>query len=143
MTTEPEEEALSWDGEKADPSLATGREPRSSKADKTDPPKVVAVTEFGVSSFLLVTYGILAGAYLIYTLGWFIGVKHVNSTDADTLSQVAGVVTQVLAIGSGAVWFAGAFFLTRHRAPLVRVLLLLAGLVILVPWPFVLLGGVN
>jgi hypothetical protein len=138
-----DEPALSWDGEGDSTHVASpkGAKPAAPKPEDAAP--AASAPTPATSSFLLITYGILGGAYLLYTVGWVIGIGRVNDTASDALSVIMGVVTSLLAIASGAIWFGGAFLLTRGRKPVIRLLLLLLGLVVLIPWPFVLLSGAN
>jgi hypothetical protein len=148
MAADTDDDALSWKGD-ADPSLVTGPASSTSKAPKanTAGTEPAVSTEPGpdesprTSSFLLVTYGILAGAYLIYTVGWIVAI--VKSDPAQTGSVLVNFMTiagEYTAIASGALWFAGIYLLTRKSRAVVRLLWLLLGLVLLIPWPFVLVG---
>lgn len=134
MGTEREDdEALSWAGD-SDPSL-TVREIDNDEV--LDDDEVVAVAP-ATSPFLLVAYGLFAGLYLICAIGW---VVHVTSDDLvfdGLLSEIMYQFGEFLAIAAPAIWFATAFALTRDRTPIVRVLALILGLVVVVPWPFVL-----
>lgn len=87
---------------------------------------------------LLVTYGILGGLYLIYTIGWVITVTRSTTTLPTLLGEVMFQLGEFLAIASPAIWFAAVVLLTRGRRPIIRLLLLLAGLVATIPWPFLL-----
>ena len=49
----------------------------------------------------------------------------------------------VLAIAAPALWFLASWVLTRGRAAWIRVAVLLAGVVLLVPWPFVTVGVIG
>lgn len=137
-----DDEALTWD-EVSDPTHVAAPAPTTPPATpvvepvETSPPKPAA------SSFLLVTYGILGGAYLLYTVGWILGMRHVSGASADALSQIMSIVLQVLAIASPALWFGGTLVLTQNRRPIVRLMLLLAGLVVTLPLPFILLGAAQ
>jgi hypothetical protein len=136
-----DDEALTWD-EVSDPTHAAAAsrvEPVSPQ--RVEPVETPAAAKTGTSSFLLVSYGILAGAYLLYTVGWVIGIRQVVFVEVDTLSRILSPVAQLLAIASPALWFGGAFVLTRAAKPLYRLLLLLAGLVATIPLPFILLGA--
>jgi hypothetical protein len=92
------------------------------------------------SSFLLVTYGILAGAYLLYVIGWIVAVGRSTVTLPNILGEIMYQFGEFLAIASPLIWFAAVFILTRDSKAIVRLLWLIAGLVVLVPWPFI-LGG--
>jgi hypothetical protein len=148
MTADTDEDALSWKGD-ADPSLVTGTAPSTLKAPKPDAVRTKSANgeepepdeKPRTSSFLLVSYGILAGAYLIYTVGWIVAI--VKSDPVQTGSVLVNLMTiagEYTAIASGALWFAGIFLLTRKSRAVVRLLWLLLGLVLLIPWPFVLVG---
>jgi len=99
------------------------------------------VAKPATSSFLLVSYGILAGAFVLYTVGWVLGLRSVVFVEVDTLSRILSTTAQALAVLSPALWFGGTFVLTRGAKSLYRLLLLLAGLVATVPLPFILLGA--
>ena len=90
---------------------------------------------------LLVTYGIIAGGYLIFTLGWVTSVLRYNdrySASTEPLNAFMFGLGEILAICSPALWFAAALLLTRGRKPFLRLVGLLVGLVAVLPWPFVL-----
>ena len=139
-----DDEALSWD-EVSDPThvAVPGVDPE--KPVRVEPVETPAETPLeakpATSSALLVTYGILAGAVLLYTVGWVLGIRQVVFASNDTLSGVTGFVAQVLAVGAPVIWFAGSFVLTRGAKPIVRLLVLLLGLIAALPLPFVLLGA--
>jgi hypothetical protein len=147
MTADPDDdEALRWEGD-AEPSFVPAPaaapapvvEPASSSA--TSPSSSDAGPAAGTSSFLLVTYGILAGAYLIYTIGWLAPiVSDPRVPNPDLLGELMVRLAQVLAIAAPAIWYGASLLLTRGRRPIVRLLALLGGLVVLLPWPYLLLG---
>ena len=147
MSADVEDEALSW-GDESDPSYAPAAPaPEVAKDLRVEPVETSPTTDPtakpGTTSFLLVSYGILAGAYLIYTLGWLVVVLGplAGGINADVLGQLMYRITQVLAVAAPAIWFGAAFLLTRGSRPIVRLLALLIGLVIVLPWPFILLGA--
>lgn len=142
-----DEDALTWD-EVSDPTHTAGPAPAKAKAAPVEPAGTTAEPDAepdakpGTSSALLVTYGILGGAYLIYTVGWVITVFNDNRIAyADILSEVMYQFGEFLAIASPAIWFATVLTLTRGRKPILRLLGLLLGLAVVIPWPFVLLGA--
>ncbi|MEP6479710.1 MAG: hypothetical protein ABJB03_09985 [Rhodoglobus sp.] len=144
MTADPDEDALAWAGD-SDPSHVEGQTATAKKkptgVGKVRTVEVQEEPKPATSSFALVTYGILAGAYLIYTLGWVIGIQKNSPTLADPFANFMYHLGEYLAIGSAAVWFAAVFLLTRDRKLVVRLLWLVLGLLVVIPWPF-LLGGV-
>jgi hypothetical protein len=137
MTADPDEdEATTWAGD-TDPShiaapVSKAAPVEMSPADKPKP---------ATPSMLLITYGVLGGIFLIYTAGWFAAVTRLNSvrvSSGDVLTEIMFQLGEFLAIASPAIWFGAVFLLTRGVRPIVRLLWLLAGVVVVLPWPFVL-----
>lgn len=90
---------------------------------------------------LLVTYGILGGIHVIYVVGWVVALQRLNNLSvpsSDALSEIMFQLGEALAIVSPVAWFAAAFMLTRGRRPIVRLLWLVAGLLVVAPWPYIL-----
>jgi hypothetical protein len=131
-----DEEALSWDGPGSD---ATYVEGPAVKRAVAPPLAAEPATEAPVtSSLLLVTYGIVAGAFALYTVGWFTTVQRASVLMVDPLAQFMYELGEALAVAAPPVWFGVVYVLTRDSRPLVRLLWLLLGLVLLVPVPLVL-----
>ena len=133
MTADPDEDALAWAGD-TDPSHIDAPQPRVEVVE-------TPAEKPSIPSVLLITYGILGGIYLIYTLGWVITVQRLNGARAASTEVLNAIMFQLgefLAIASPAIWFGAAFLLTRGRKPIVRLLILLAGIIAVLPWPFVL-----
>ena len=96
-----------------------------------------------MSSATLITIGVLGGFAALYTVGWIVGGFRLQGS-ADYL--VADVMFQGsfwLAVLAPALWFVTVFVLTRASATWVRILWLIAGAVLLVPWPFIMIGAVG
>jgi len=129
-----DDEALSWAGdEPARAPVAQPVETRYVEAAPAGRPQIPAA--------LLVTYGILVGSYLLYSFGWLSSVLAYNDTHLASPEPVNAFMFglgEVLAIASPALWFAAALLLTRGRKPLARLLAILVGLLVVLPWPFVL-----
>jgi hypothetical protein len=140
MKAGDDEEALRWEGD-VEPSAVP--ETKAADVAPVSPaePTVSEPAKPGTSSFLLITYGIIAGAFLIYTLGWVAVLVGPRPASSDILGEVAYWFNVGLAIASPAIWFGAAFLLTRGRKSIVRLLALLLGLVVVLPWPFVILGA--
>lgn len=131
MGTDPDEEALSWAGE-TDPSHVAA-------------PKAVvdaaAATSAGPStanSALLVVFGIFAGVYLLYAIGWGIHAFTHSVPVAGVFPVIMYQLGEFLAIVSPILW-AGAVWLLVKK-PIWRVLWLVVGVLLLAPWPFI-VGG--
>jgi hypothetical protein len=131
MAVDPDDEALRWAGEE------DAREVREVGAEQGKPQ---------VSSLVLISYGVIAGAYLIYTLGWVIGIQRFVAThqaSTDPLTAIMAGVFEFLAIASPIIWFGAVLALTRGAKPIIRLLWLLLGLIAVIPWPFVLGAWAN
>lgn len=170
MSTPRDDDALSWDGDD-DPTLEVGHRPAAEPVTApTIAPEPAALpdgftavgkgsTTVGhidadgtvtmpdaptqMSNAMLVTLGILAGAYLLFTIGWIIGGLRLQGTAEFLVSPGGYAAALWLAVAAAPVWFLTVFVLTRAAKAWVRVLLLVGGLALLVPWPFILVGAVG
>ncbi|WP_431801075.1 DNA polymerase III subunit gamma/tau [Microbacterium sp. bgisy203] len=170
MSTGRDDDALRWDGDD-DPTLDVGSlpeaDPERGAADTSEPlalpdgyqavgkgsEKVGHIESDGtvtmpgdaqpMSNGTLVTLGILAGAYLLFTIGWIIGGIRLQGTAQFLVSPVGYQVSFWLAVAAPALWFLTTYLLTRASKSWVRIVWLIAGLVVLIPWPFVMVGAVG
>ncbi|GAA3750028.1 hypothetical protein GCM10022239_26700 [Leifsonia bigeumensis] len=134
MGADPDDEALSWAGE-TDPTHVAA--PASTKdAAKAAPPTGEAKT--GLGSVLLIVFGILAGIYLLYAIGWGIHAFSHSVPVAGVFPVIMYQLGEFLAIVSPFLW-AGAVWLLL-RKPAWRLFWLFVGVLVLAPWPFI-LGG--
>jgi hypothetical protein len=139
---EPDDDAaLAWAGD--EPPVAPAARPSRTvePAPEVELVETPSTAKPQMPAALLVTYGILAGAYLIYTIGWVVSVQRYNASfvvSSEPLNAFMFGLGQVLALLSPALWFAAALLLTRGRKPVIRLLILLVGLIAVLPWPFVL-----
>lgn len=145
--SDDDDEALTWAGGR-DPShyetpevkprkppkpAKSTAKPAAAPADADDDDELSPPT----SAVVLVSLGILGGIYLLYTVGWFVSWQRFLYASADELELIAFHVQQVLAIVGPPLWFTVTLLLTRERKPQVRLLWLLVGALVLIPWPFV------
>ena len=158
MTARPEDDALSWDGDD-DPTLDTGAPASVAKpaadtsaAESTDAASLEpAIGEAAppaeerapMGNAMLITIGVLAGFYAIFTIGWVIGGLRLQGYAAYLVTDIMFQGSFWLAVLAPALWFSTVYLLTRRSASWVRMLLLAAGAVLLVPWPFVMVGAVG
>lgn len=96
-----------------------------------------------MSTTMLLTVGIVGGIYLLYTIGWVIGGLRLKPLTSLIVADAMFVPWFVLAIAAPALWFLTTWVLTRGRATWIRLLVLLLGVVLLVPWPFVTVGVIG
>lgn len=133
------DEALIWAGGR-DPSHYETPEPKAPKPSK----KVAALHAAAddeelsppMSAVVLVSLGLLGGIYLLYTIGWFSSWQRFIYGSADDLGLVVFQAQQVLAILAAPLWFVLTMVFTRERKPAVRLVWLLIGALLLVPWSF-------
>jgi hypothetical protein len=153
-----DDDALSWDGDD-DPTLDVGADtPRTQRAEPVtdaapaaprarEPRQVGEVEEdddapAGLGSAALVSLGLIAGAYVFFAIGWFIAGLRLQALGGLPVSTVMLVAATFAAAAAPLIWFATAFALTRHARTWVRFAWLLAGIVLLVPWPFIFTGAI-
>ncbi len=135
--SDDDEDALRW-GDEDDASHVAAR-PRPATPALTPAPAADDDPEPAeqASSLLVVTYGLLAGAYAICVVGWIASAGRIGSSGS-VMVEVLSQLGEFLAIASPVLWF-GAVFLLVKRAR-IRLGLLLLGLLVLLPVPF-LVGG--
>jgi hypothetical protein len=130
MAADSYEEGLSW-GSENDPTHVEAPVVEHA-ADGTEP------DEPGMGSALLVTLGVFGGVFLLFTVGWIIGVQRSTVPSTGLFFAFMYRLGQILAIAAPATWFVGVLVLARERRAGVRILWLLLGVVLLAPWPFIL-----
>ncbi|BDZ38508.1 DNA polymerase III subunit gamma/tau [Microbacterium suwonense] len=128
---------LAGDGAQASvptPATAAAAEAAADATDAEDEPQ-------GLGTVSLVLLGILGGIYLLYTIGWIIGGVGMQAPVMFTLPAVLYQAALWVAVLAPALWFAAVLVATRGSKDWVRVVWLIAGAALLVPWPFVVSGG--
>jgi hypothetical protein len=138
VSSDSDDEALSWAGDRDATHVDAPVAPRP----VTEPPvEDVAEDEAlpaATSSILLITLGILGGVYLLFTVGWIVSLQRFLYFATTPLEQVAFSAQQYLAVIATPLWFVVSLLMTRGRKPPVRLVWLIVGMVLLVPWSFVL-----
>ncbi|BDV30910.1 DNA polymerase III subunit gamma/tau [Microbacterium terricola] len=160
----PDDDALSWDGDD-DPTLDVGAAPAAPRSDLPSgytavgkgaesvaaagaasssgvgAAPVVAPAAGPMGNATLITIGVLGGVYALFTIGWLLGAGRLQLIADLFLDPVAFQVTRWLAVLAAPLWFGTVLLLTREKPAWMRLVLLAAGAVLLVPWPFVLAGA--
>ncbi|MGW8484010.1 hypothetical protein ACWGJP_12835 [Microbacterium sp. NPDC055903] len=150
--TSDADDALSWEGdeerEPAKPALPqgwnavgkgseqVGRIEKDGAVLPSPSPAQPAQESTGMLLFL----GLIGGVYLLYSIGWVIGGLNLRPLAGLIVSDAMYLPWQILAVAAPALWMLTVWVLTRRSATWIRVLLLLVGAVLLVPWPFVMVG---
>lgn len=166
VTSRPDDDALSWDGDD-DPTLDVGSGPdpapvadplpagftavgKGSETVSATPaaaPVDVAEDEdrdappAAMGNAALVTLGVLAGIYLLLSIAWLLGASRLQLVAGLFLNPVAFQAALWLAVLALPLWFVTTMLLTRGGRSWLRFAVLVAGAVLLVPWPFVLAGA--
>ncbi|WP_261167276.1 DNA polymerase III subunit gamma/tau [Microbacterium sp. Marseille-Q6965] len=164
----PDDDALSWAGDEDDPTLVPGASggaaepvaaagapvdaaPRTG-GERAPEPAAEQRADDGepearrLGDVALVTLGVLGGVYLLWTVGWVLGAMRLRDWIQVQTGAVADAMfhgSMVLAILAPAIWFAASWYLTRGRPAWLRIAALLVGVVVLVPWPFVMVGVIG
>lgn len=152
--TSDSDDALSWDGDEAstpkDPALPRGWNALGKGSDEVgtveDDGTVTAAGDRehpGLSTAMLLILGIVGGVYLLYTIGWVVAGLRLRPLASFLVDDTMFLPWFVLAIAAPALWFLASWVLTRGRAAWIRIAVLIAGVVLLVPWPFVTVGVVG
>ncbi|MCU1482362.1 MAG: hypothetical protein JWQ19_3148 [Subtercola sp.] len=89
-----------------------------------------------LSSAALIAFGIFGGILFLYTIGWLVGFLRHPPT-GDGLGGIVQAVLSVLTIFAPALWFIATLLLGAKRPVRTRILWLIIGVIVLVPWPFV------
>lgn len=92
---------------------------------------------------MLVALGVFAGIFLLYTIAWGILAAQSWGVSADALIVAVYRVQLVGIVAVPSLWFASTLAVTRGRPHLNRVLGLLIGALLFIPWPAVLTTGVS
>ncbi|WP_040165118.1 hypothetical protein [Microbacterium gorillae] len=157
-----EDDALSWAGDEKEPELprgwrAVGKGAESVETVGDEVPRAETRPGDGLSAVptpagngALLGIGVLAGVYLLYAVGWFVaGNRLAIVGDALLYGQVTFTIVKWAAIVAPIIWYAVVFTLTLHSRTWVRFAWLIAGAVLLIPWPMLvnwqsaLLGGTQ
>lgn len=132
MAADPDDEALSWSGA-TDPTHVSAPAPMRAKAGVVEREKVA-----NSSPVLLIVFGILAGVYLLYAVGWGIHAFTHAARAVGVFSVIMYQFGEFLAIASPFLWAAALWLLVKR--PVWRLLWLFIGVLVLAPWPFI-VGG--
>jgi hypothetical protein len=89
------------------------------------------------SAAVLLSLGVLAGVYLLYTVGWIVSLQRMLYFAANNFDQSAFRAQQVLAIAAPLLWFVATILFTRKHSPVTRLVWLVVGALLLVPWSFI------
>ena len=145
----PEEDALSWAGD--EDRLTTGshasakREAGGASSVKKSPTSKDHPSPddspAGLSSAALIGFGIFGGIYLLYSVAWLITALRNPTQIADALGNAMFQFGLWLSVASPAIWFGAVLYLGKEKKVSARMLFLLVGALVLIPWPYVTWAG--
>jgi hypothetical protein len=90
------------------------------------------------TSGALVGFGVFGGLYLLYTVAWLLTASTAYVSGVDTVLTLFVEVLRFLAILAPALWFTVVLWAARSSRTRTRLLWMLLGAVVLLPWPFLL-----
>lgn len=91
----------------------------------------------------LIAFGVLGGVYALYAIGWLIGGLRLQGRAQYLVTDVMYQGSLWLAVLAPLLWFATTLLLTRTSRAWLRFTWLAAGVVLLLPWPFVMIGAIG
>ncbi|MFB7891401.1 DNA polymerase III subunit gamma/tau [Microbacterium sp. NPDC056044] len=91
----------------------------------------------------LIAFGVLGGVYALYAIGWLIGGLRLQGRAQYLVTDVMYQGSLWLAVLAPLLWFATTLLLTRASRAWLRFVWLAAGVVLLLPWPFVMIGAIG
>lgn len=97
----------------------------------------------GLSNAALIILGVFGGVYALESIGWIIGGLRLQQYAEFLVAPLAYQVSLWLAVLTPLIWFVTVLFLTRGGRSWVRVLLLAAGALLVLPWPFIMVGAIG
>lgn len=117
--------------------LSTGVEALDAPASGPAP-EAAGTDGVTLSNASLLGIGVLAGVFLLYTVGWFIGTERIAPVAPVLLGgDLPFQILKWIAIAAPFIWFVVTFVLTLHSRAWVRFVWLGAGALLLVPWPLI------
>lgn len=129
--------ALGTDDELAEGDAAADARSASSAPVATAASAPVRTADDRRRTAITAATGLLAGVYLVYSVGWILSIGTLQLTGATLLIEVLYQFGEFLAIIASALWFGAVMALTRGGRPAVRLGWLALGALVLVPWPLI------
>lgn len=91
----------------------------------------------------LVALGVLGGVYLLFAIGWLVGGLRLQGRYQVLVTDAMYQGALWLATAAPLIWFATTLFATRKSRAWVRWLWLAFGVLLMIPWPFLMIGAVG
>jgi hypothetical protein len=126
--------------------VSTSNGDEDADGDATGPEHAARHEAAPVGNAALVGFGVLGGVYALFVIGWGIGGFRLRDSIQATTGAVADVMFQAalwLALLAPVIWFLVTLYATRHAPRWQRFAGLAVGVLLLVPWPFVMMGAMG
>ncbi|BDZ51232.1 hypothetical protein GCM10025867_34730 [Frondihabitans sucicola] len=139
VTRDEDDEALSWGPTSADTSyLETPVDDVPvAHTDEDDEDDEDELPDGVMSSTMLVVHGVFGAIFLLFTVAWLRSVGNVQPSFDSSLAAAMWRIGTYLAVAGPAIWFVGTILLLPTSRSRTRVVSFIVGVVILLPWPFV------
>jgi len=139
----PGDAAAPHDDAATDEALSWGDERDASYVDAPDnalraPVRRERDSEAPLGSGPLVGMGVLGGLALLYTVAWLVSASALPVDVGGGPATAFSELLRVLAVMAPALWFVATLWLGRSASVRTRFVWLVAGALVLVPWPFIL-----
>lgn len=155
MVRDADDDALAWDGDD-DPTLEAPKKTTplpggyavvgrgAVEFDERVAAEAAADAEApSMSNATLLALGVFGGIYLLYAIGWLIGGLRLEIYALAAVDAPFFYASFVLSVAAPVLWFTTTYLLTRAAKAWLRIAWLVAGAVLLVPWPFLMVGAVG
>lgn len=133
-------EALGWAGDDPDDARTRIKDAPTSSHDNVTGDTPVRDLPKAQSSAWPVVYGIFAGFYSLYVVGWALYIFNHPVPHTDLLQAIMTELGEALAIVAPIFWFFAAMVMVEKERKVLRLVWLAIGLVVLMPLPFMLVG---
>lgn len=110
------------------------RAPRATQAADAD----AAPAPLG--NVALVLFGVLGGVYALFAIGWYLAGSRYYGFAYFSLEPAAYIAAWALATAAPIAWFATVLVAASKRPVWLRLVLLVVGAAVLLPWPFLSTG---
>ena len=117
--------------------------PAAPSSDESPDAAIATADRQPMGNGALIAFGVLGGVYALYAIGWLIGGLRLQGKAQYLVLDVMYQGSLWLAVLAPLLWFATTFLLTRRSRVWVRFAWLAAGVVLLLPWPFVMIGAIG
>lgn len=137
-----EDDALSWAG---DGDRLTTNAPLKSTRRKSQSSPESSDSELaentGLSSLALVSMGVFAGIYLLFSVAWLITALRNPTAIADALGNTMFQLGMWLTVAAPTLWFIAVVVIWKNMGVVKQMLWLTVGVVVLIPWPYISWAG--